>query len=87
MPSGPVSASGRDVPVAAAEGHDPLTSTVRPQWLVTCSCGWTSEFSQRWAAESAAKLHPKLGEPDTAHVVTIENPSTDRAGGGQLPLI
>ncbi len=56
-------------------------------WVVTCSCGWTSEFSQRWAAESATKLHPKLGEAGIAHVVTIENPSADRPGGTQLPLI
>ena len=79
LPSGPVCAGWRDI--VPAEAHDPLTSTVRPQWLVTCSCGWTSEFSQRWAAESAAKLHPKLGEAGIAHVVTIENPSADRPAG------
>jgi hypothetical protein len=55
--------------------------------VVTCSCGWTSEFSQRWAAESAAKLHPRLGEPDVEHTVTIEEPPADAPGGTQLPLI
>jgi hypothetical protein len=42
-------------------------------WVVTCSCGWTQEYSQRWAAESVAKLNPKLGEADSAGVggVTI----------------
>jgi hypothetical protein len=32
-------------------------------WVVTCSCGWTREFSRRWAAESAVQRHPRLGEP------------------------
>jgi hypothetical protein len=43
-------------------------------WVVTCSCGWTSDFSQRWHAESVAKLHPRLGEASIAHTVTIEGP-------------
>jgi hypothetical protein len=47
-------------------------------WLVTCSCGWTRKCSSQWAAESVAKLHPKLGEPGTAHTVRIEEPP-DRA--------
>jgi hypothetical protein len=55
-------------------------------WVVTCSCGWTSEFSQRWASESAAKLHPKLGAPGTEHTITIEEPPTDSQGAQQLPL-
>ncbi len=55
-------------------------------WVVTCSCGWTSEFSQRWAAESAAKLHPKLGKPGTEHTITIEDPPTHSQGAQQLPL-
>jgi hypothetical protein len=46
------------------------------RWRLTCSCGWTSEFSQRWHAESAAKLHPKLGKPGTEHTITIEEPPT-----------
>ncbi len=37
-----------------------------PEWLVTCSCGWTRECSSRWAAESVAKLHPKLGASTAA---------------------
>jgi hypothetical protein len=57
----------------------------KPRWRITCSCGWTSEFSQRWHAESVAKLHPKLGAPGTEHTVTIE-PPTDAAGGEQLTL-
>jgi hypothetical protein len=66
---------------------DPLSEQFRPRWLLTCSCGWTSAFSQRWHAESVAKLHPRLGEPGIEHTVTIEEPSTDPAGGTQLPLI
>ena len=54
---------------------NPLSEQSRPRcWLLTCSCGWTSEFSQRWHAESAAKLHPRLGAAGIAHVVTIEEP-------------
>jgi hypothetical protein len=65
------------------------TSAVDPlsEQLLTCSCGWTSAFSQRWHAESVAKLHPRLGEPGIEHSVTIEEPPTDPAGGTQLPLI
>lgn len=59
----------------------------KPRWLVTCSCGWTSDFFQRWHAESVAKLHPKLGEPGTEHTVTIEKPPADAPSGQQLPLI
>ena len=57
-----------------------------PRWFVTCSCGWTSEFSQRWHAESVAKLHPKLGEAGIAHTVTIEGPPADPSSGEQLTL-
>src|SRR6202022_2876305 len=53
-PSGPVSASWRDI--VAAEAPDPLTGMVRPQWLVTCSCGWGREGPSRWAAESVVKI-------------------------------
>jgi hypothetical protein len=44
---------------------------------VTCSCGWTSDFSQRWAAESAAKLHLKIGDTSIAHAVTLEESPAD----------
>jgi hypothetical protein len=80
-----VSASGRDVPVAAAEGHDPLTSTPgKPRWLVTCSCGWEREASSEWAATAIAKLHvQRLSVSGTEHTITIEGPL---AGGQQLTL-
>jgi len=55
-------------------------------WSVTCSCGWTSEFSRRWAAESAAKLHPKLGEAGIAHTVTVEEPPDEPRRERELPL-
>jgi|HubBroStandDraft_6_1064221.scaffolds.fasta_scaffold1608587_2 hypothetical protein len=60
--------------------------SLNPRWLVTCSCGWTSEFSQRRHAESVAKLHPKLGEPGIEHTVTIEEPPRDPPPGAQLTL-
>jgi len=56
-------------PLHYAEVHVP-----EPRWFLTCSCGWTRECSSQWAAESVAKLHPKLGEPGTAHTVRIEEP-------------
>jgi hypothetical protein len=55
-------------------------------WLLTCSCGWTREFLQRWAAESAAKLHPKLGEPGTEHTVRIEVPPDQTCRQPEPPL-
>jgi hypothetical protein len=47
--------------------------------LVTCSCGWTRECVSRWAAESVAKLHPRLSPPGTDHTLTIEGPRLRRA--------
>ncbi len=55
-------------------------------WLLTCSCGWTTALSSQWAAESAAKLHPKLGEPATEHTVRIESPPDQTHGQSELPL-
>jgi hypothetical protein len=56
-----------------------------PGWLVTCSCSWTREAWSRWAAESMAKLHPKLSV-GTEHTITIEEPPADPPGRQQLPL-
>ncbi len=64
-----------------AEVHVP-----KPRWLLTCSCGWTREFSSQWAAESVAKLHPKLGQPGTAHTVRIEEPPDAPRREPELPL-
>jgi hypothetical protein len=59
---------------------------IKPRWLLTCSCGWTTALSSRWAAESAGKLHPKLGEPDTAHTVRVETPPDETRRQPELPL-
>jgi len=56
-------------------------------WLVICSCGWGRECISRWAAESVAKLHPRLGASDTVHTVKIEEPPADAPDGHQLTLI
>ena len=56
-------------------------------WVVTCSCGWTTECSSRWAVEGVAKLHPKLGASGTEHTITVAEPLADSPGGDQLPLI
>ena len=78
---------GATTTASPASAVDPLSEQFRPRgWLLTCSCGRTSEFSQHWHAESAAKLHPKLGRSGTEHTVTIEDPPTDPAPGTQLPL-
>ena len=58
----------------------------QPRWLVTCSCSWTREAWSRWAAESMAKLHPKLSAPGTEHTLTIEEPPAAAPPGTQLPL-
>ena len=57
-----------------------------PPWILTCSCGWTRQFSQRWATESAAKLHPKLGAPGIAHIVRMEPPQAGSSGEPHLTL-
>jgi hypothetical protein len=56
------------------------------RWLVTCSCSWTRGAWSRWAAESMAKLHPKLSAPGTEHTITIEEPSAAAPPGTQIPL-
>ncbi len=59
----------------------------RSDWLITCSCGWTRELSQRWAAESAAELHPKLSASGVTHTLTIEGPpGSDARRQPDLPL-
>jgi len=35
------------------------------------------EAWSRWAAESMAKLHPKLSASGTEHTITIEEPPAD----------
>jgi hypothetical protein len=52
-----------------------------PASVVTCSRGWTQEYSQRWAAKSVSKLHQKLGASDTAHTITIEQLPADPQPG------
>jgi hypothetical protein len=46
----------------------------KPQWLITCSCGWTREAISEWAAKSISKIHPRIGLPDGAHVTRVEGP-------------
>lgn len=46
----------------------------RAQWLVRCSCGWTTTLSAEWAAQSAAKIHASLGWTAKEHAVTVEPP-------------
>ena len=57
----------------------------QPGWLVTCSCSWTQEAWSRWAAESMAKLHPKLSTSGTGHTITIQESPAD-SPGEQFPL-
>jgi hypothetical protein len=57
-----------------------------PGWLVTCSCSWTRAAWSRWAAESIAKLHPKLSASGIEHTVTIEEPPVDSSRDDQFPL-
>jgi hypothetical protein len=58
----------------------------QPGWVVTCSCSWTREAWSLWAAESMAKLHPKLSASGTEHTITIEEPSAAAPPATQIPL-
>jgi len=62
--------------------------TVKPRWLVTCSCGWERECVSEWAAGSASKLHRHLGAVGVEHATHVEGPATgDHGSGEQLPLV
>ena len=60
--------------------------TLKPRWLVTCSCGWERECVSEWAAESVSRLHKRLGEVGVDHTTRVESPS-DPSKGEQLPLV
>jgi hypothetical protein len=45
---------------------------LRGPWRVLCSGGWSTRVSEQWMAESAVKLHQKLGSRKTPHAVSIE---------------
>ncbi len=51
---------------------DSVPKKLRGSLRVLCSCGWSTQVSEQWMAESAAKLHQKLGSPGADHVVSIE---------------
>jgi len=59
---------------------------MKRSWLLTCSCSWSRECISRWAAESMAKLHPKLSAPGIEHTIRIEEPPAAAPPGTQLPL-
>jgi hypothetical protein len=54
--------------------------TLRPHWLVICSCGWGRECSSEWAARSVSKLHPRLAPMDVTHETRVEGPSSPDKG-------
>jgi hypothetical protein len=60
-----------------------LTSTGKPHWLVTCSCGWERETVSEWAAESVSRLHPQLAHTGEEHATRVEGPDD---GGGERQL-
>jgi hypothetical protein len=81
-------AVGLDAGATAAAGPtgsvDPLSEQFRPRWVVT----WFLRLDlPALALKSAAKLHPRLGEPGTEHTVTIEEPPADAQPGEQFRLI
>jgi hypothetical protein len=41
-------------------------------WVVTCSYGWTRQFSRCWAAESAGEAAPEARRVRHRATVTIE---------------
>ena len=60
--------------------------TLKPRWLVLCSCGWDRECISEWAAESVSRLHKQLGAAGVEHSTHVEYPH-DSSGGEQLPLV
>jgi hypothetical protein len=44
----------------------------KPRWFVRCSCGWSTTLSAEWAAQSAAKIHARLGWTAKEHAVTVQ---------------
>jgi hypothetical protein len=51
---------------------DSAPKKLRGSLRVLCSCGWSTRVTEVWMAESAAKLHQKLGSTGTDHAVSIE---------------
>ncbi len=51
---------------------DSAPKKLRGSLLVLCSGGWSTRVSDQWAADSAAKLHQKLGSRRMNHAVRIE---------------
>ena len=60
--------------------------TLKPRWLVLCSCGWERECVSAWAAESVSRLHKQLGAVGVEHATHVEAPG-DASRGEQLPLV
>ena len=60
---------------------------MKPQWLVRCSCGWTTTLSAEWAAQSAAKIHASLGGTAKEHVVTVAEPGEPRDQAQDQPSL
>jgi hypothetical protein len=67
----------------AAAGHDPLTSTGEPRWLVTCSCGWERACSSEWAARSVSKLVSGIG----VRTCLLPLLQADSRSGGVAPTV
>jgi hypothetical protein len=59
-----------------------------PGYIVRCSCGWRTTLSAEWAAQSAAKIHARLGWTAKEHVVFVEPPheAKDHQAQGQASL-
>ena len=51
---------------------DAAPKKLRGSLHVLCSCGWSTRVSEQWMADSAAKLHQKLGSQEAHHAVSIE---------------
>ena len=60
--------------------------TLKPRWLVLCSCGWDRECISEWAAESVSRLHKQLGAVGVHHTTHVDGPG-DVSRGAQLPLV
>jgi hypothetical protein len=61
-------------------------TTPKPRWIVRCSCGWDRKCVSQWAAESVAKMHPRLADPATVHTVSVDAPPDLELEQPDLPM-
>lgn len=79
---------GATTTAGSTSAVDPLSEQFWPRcWLLTCSCGWTSEFSQRWQRGERGEAASEARQVRHKAPVTIEESPANAPPGTQLLLI